>query len=118
MFNFFKKKNEDKSNEISRSGVYIIDSKKLIPLHELPKNGSINAVNESCGYEDGQCHTVITFNSPKTEYITFRKYTKQPVAVWARHKEQPLCYRDVANEVKLVDWDFEWRQLQWRDTNM
>ena len=106
---FFKKK-----VEISPTGVFAISGKKLIPLNELPKEGSINDIAESLGYPN--CHTIHLFNSKEIGSIGFKRYTREPVFVLAKDNAQPLSYSDISKAIKEIDWDFENRQLGFEDS--
>jgi hypothetical protein len=101
--------------EISKTGVYAIEGRKLLPINEIPHGNSINAYVVSLGYDLEQVHVVPTFNSNKTTAIIFRKYTKHPVCAMAKDDTKPLTYSDIQNEIKMIDWGFEWRQLKWVD---
>jgi hypothetical protein len=105
-----------KKSETSNTGVYAVNGKNLSPLNELPKTGSYNEISESLGFIN--FHGVITFNSKKIEYIAFKRYTKEPIFVEAKDKTKPLIYSDVTKIIQEIDWNFEWRQLQFEDNNM
>lgn len=104
-----------KKTEVSKTGVYSINGKKLTPLNELPKTGSYNDISESLGFPS--FHGVFTFNSEKIAYITFKKKTKEPIWLEVKDKTQSLSYSDVTKIIQEIDWRFEWSQLDFADEN-
>jgi hypothetical protein len=109
---FFKKKKE--AAEVSKTGIYTLSGKKLTPLTEVPKTGSINDIAESLDYHSFHC--VLTFQSEKTDSIAFKRRTKEPIFVIAKSKDIALAYSDIANEISKIDWAFENRQLDFEDS--
>jgi len=110
----FLKSNKNETN-ISITGVYSVSGKNITPLNELPKTGSYNDISESFGFET--FHGVITFESKKIEYIAFKRRTKEPIFVNVKDKTQSLSYSDVTKIIQEIDWNFEWRQLDFEDSN-
>lgn len=106
-----------KSNksETSKTGIYSVNGKDLKPLHELPKKGSYNDIADSLGYQT--FHGIMTFDSPKIEYIAFKRRTKEPLFVQAKDKSQSLSYTDIIKIIQEIDWDFEFQQLDFEDSN-
>lgn len=104
-----------KKTEVSKTGVYSVSGKKLTPLNELPKTGSYNEISESLGFPI--FHGIITFNSKKIEYIAFKRHTKEAIFVEAKDKTQSLSYSDISKIIQEIDWNFEWRQLDFEDKN-
>lgn len=98
-----------KKTEISKSGVYSINGKNLSPINDLPKTGSYNDISESLGFPES--HIVFTFDSKKIQYIAFKTHTKEPIFVSVKDESQSLFYSDIKEMIKEIDWDFEWRQL-------
>ena len=105
-----------KKTEVSKTGVYSINGKNLLPINELPKTGSYNDISESLGFPN--FHGVITFDSKKIEYIAFKRHTKEPIFVEAKDESKSLSYSDVTKIIQEIDWGFEWRQLEFEDNNM
>jgi len=103
-----------KTEEVSKTGIYSVKGKNLIPINELPKTGSYNDIAENLGFPT--YHGVLTFDSKKIEYIAFKRRTKEPIFVEARDKTQLLSYSDVSKTIQSeIDWGFEWRQLDFED---
>jgi len=106
---FFKKK-----GIISPTGVFAVSAKKLIPLNELPNNGSIIDIRDSLGYSTH--HIVHISKSKKISFIAFKRYTKEPMFIEVNDKTQSFTYSDIANAMKEIDWDFQNRQLGFEDS--
>lgn len=103
--------------QVSKTGIFIVDGQKLITLDEMPPANTINSVIEALGYEASQLHMVLTVNSNKTTFMFVRRHSKNPVFVMAKSKDIALSYSDLANEIRMVDWDFERRQQLFEDQN-
>jgi hypothetical protein len=116
---WFSKKDDERA--FSKTGVFAVEGKKLIPIDEKAPAigeaaaGSVRAYVASLGYTDDQLHTVLTFTSNKTDAICFRKWSKVPAIVFVK-KDRPLLYSDVESEINSIDWEFEWRQLRFEDS--
>jgi hypothetical protein len=113
LLNLFKSNQNEV--EISATGLYSINGKNLVPINELPKTGSYYDIAESLGYID--FHGVIMFDSNKIHYIAFKRRTKEPIFVEVKDKTQPLSYSDITEIIQTIDWNFEWRQLDFEDSN-
>jgi len=113
LINLFKS-NRIKLN-VSPTGVFTVNDKNLIPLNELQGIGSISDIAENLGYS--KWHTIITFESKKFECIVFKRRTKEPIIIFAKDKSQSLQYSDVIKIIQKIDWDFQWRQLDFEDSS-
>lgn len=113
LLNFFKS-NKIGTN-LSKTGVYSVSGKNLTPLNELPKTGSICDISESLGFKTW--HSVVTFESKKIQCIVFKRRTKEPIIVFATDETLSLSYSDVTKIIQQIDWGFQWRQLDFEDSN-
>ncbi len=113
LLDFFKSNKNETS--ISTTGVYSVSGKALMPLNELPNTGSIVDITESLGFKTW--HTVAIFESKKIQCIVFKRRTKEPIIVFATDETQSLSYSDVAKIIQQIDWNSQWRQLDFEDNN-
>ena len=111
LFDFLKSKQHVTS--ISETGFFSISGEVITPIEELPKTGSYNDIAESLGFIS--FHGIITFDSKKISYIAFKRRTKEPIFVELRDSKQNLSYPDIMQIIKEINWEFEWRQLDFID---
>lgn len=103
------------NQSVSKTGFFKVDKDKLIPINEIPGNGSINSCIESLGIATNQIRTVNTFSSDKTDCLGFKALSKQLVFVLAKTRETKLSYSDVQKELKQIDWNYEYSSLNVED---
>lgn len=84
-------------------------------MDEIPGNGSINSCIESLGFPTNHIHNVFTFSSDKINCLGFITLSKKLLFVFAKTPETKLTYSDVQEEVKKIDWDFEYSSLNIED---
>lgn len=108
-----------KTTEISKTGVYLVKDKKLLPLQELPKSGSLNDIAESIGYKSDDFHHVLTFDAKKTEYICFPLINngkviefKNPIFVGVKDKTCSLSYKELMDDSCTIDFLYEFNSIQ------
>lgn len=112
MFNLFNRK-----KDLSSTGVYVMDV-VFRELDVLPGNGSINSIVDSLGYDRNLVHIVHIFDSNKIDCIGVKLFsddkTNKILFVVAKNKCK-LNLSDVYNQMKKVDWEFEYSALNVAD---
>ena len=106
----FKRK-EEKSD----TGIFIFEGKNMKPLCEIPDEGSVVEIVKSLGYSTH--NTIHTFNSEKISFIVFHRKTKNPIFLEMKDNSMSLTYSEVKKEIEQIDWDFQFRQLDFEDNN-
>lgn len=102
--------------EISPVGMYIVKEGVIIPLAMLPGNGSIKDLVDASGLSYRKdSHVIHTFDEALFECIVFKRRTKIPVALMLRDHQQSIDMEKVNAAIKRIDWDFEYRQLDFED---
>ncbi len=111
MFRKFFSKNEIQS----RTGFFKVEKDNLIEIASIPGKGSINDCIESLGFPINHIHTVNTFDSKKIYCLGFKTLSKELVFVLAKTHETKLSFSDITNELRIVDWNFEYSSLNIED---
>ncbi|HPO48008.1 MAG TPA: hypothetical protein PLS09_04025 [Paludibacteraceae bacterium] len=101
---------------LSPTGFFSIKNNSILPIDILPKSGSYDDIGESLGYKT--FHTVFTFDSTIFETLSFKRHTKEPIFLEVKDKNKPLSFSDVNKMIKSIDWDFEWKQLDFEDNDI
>lgn len=104
---FFSKKN--------KTGIYKINTRKLIELEETPGNGSINTIIEHLGYPPNHIHTILLFDSKKIDSIGFEILSKKPVFAIAKGTSPNITFSDITKIISEIDWEFEYSSLSIED---
>jgi hypothetical protein len=89
-------------------GIYKLEGTQLVELDQQPGNGSINSIINKLGYELTQIHTVHTFDSTAISCIGVKVFTQEVVFVLAEDENSNLNLKEVKQELKKVDWGFEY----------
>lgn len=92
----------------AETGIYKVENGVLVELEDSPGNGSINSIIEYLGYDISQVHTVITFDSLLIDTIGVKIFTQEPVFVFAKDKKKKVSFKNVAKELRTIDWGFEY----------
>ena len=92
----------------SPSGLFKVENDKLVPIDELPGNGSINDAVLSLGYPINHVHTILTFDAPKIECLGFKLFTREPIMVLVKDKSFELSKDELDVAINQVNWDYEY----------